>query len=94
MEHLDELRAAHDNLVERTRNLRADLSATNLLLDALVMTMPAEASAKLRAQFEQLSERYTAQLLATSTDPQDKTLQSMTRALAHAKARLAAAHTG
>ena len=90
MDNFEELLQAHQHLVGLSRNMRADINATGLLLDALLTSLPTETRATVAAQFELLSERYVASLLATSTDPQDDSLKAMTAALDRMELRLGA----
>mgnify|MGYP000597290191 CR=1 FL=1 len=77
----DELLAAHQVLVDRCRNMRADMSAQGLLLDALVIAASPASRATIESTVQQLSERYMAMYLARSTDPSDRSIDAVQQAL-------------
>jgi hypothetical protein len=77
-----------DPMLERWRNLRADLTAARMLQDAMLIAMTAGARRALEQNFHTLSEQWLAGALAHSQA--DETVNAVQRSVDHVKARLAA----
>jgi len=85
---LEQLAAAHTELVSAFRKMRADLIANGMLIDAMLTTMPPGARAGTATQFARMSEQFLAKQLATSQDPTDRAYEATEQAFARAKQRL------
>lgn len=88
MDDIEDLRRAHDALVDLVRNLRADVTAHRMLNDAMLIAMSGNARQALEHNFAHLSEQWLAGALARSTDPSDRTVHAVQRSVEHIRARL------
>jgi hypothetical protein len=81
MNRIESLQQHHNLLTDVVRNLRADLVATGLLNDALIIAMDGSMRATVRHNLQQLGERWIAGALANSEDPTDRTVHAVQRSI-------------
>lgn len=87
---INELTRAHQEVVDRVRALRADMSATWLLMDCLVMGLDPAQRASLSALFAEHRERFMAGALAHSTEAGDRSIAALEAATERIGQRLKA----
>lgn len=86
---MNELLEKHQLLVANARNLRADLMAHSVLVDALLIAMTAKQRAAIAHNVQHLSENMLSNFLAQSQDPTDQALHALQRSMANLQERLA-----